>query len=130
VARMILIVEDSPQMAINLEIALMSVDEAQIQVAPSGTEALRLLDMPGQPPLAAVVTDLEMPHMDGYELIERLRAEPRYSRLPIIVSSGSVDPDAPRRALRAGADAYFTKPYSPVELRQKLVTLLKERGHD
>jgi len=125
---MILIVEDSPQMAVNLEIALMSVDQTEIQVAPSGAEALRLLDVPGQPPLAAVVTDLEMPHMDGYELISRLRAEPRYSRLPIIVSSGSVDPDAPRRALRLGADAYFAKPYSPVELRQKLVTLLKERG--
>jgi len=128
VTRMILIVEDSPQMAVNLEIALMSVDQTEIQVAPSGAEALRLLDVPGQPPLAAVVTDLEMPHMDGYELISRLRAEPRYSRLPIIVSSGSVDPDAPRRALRLGADAYFAKPYSPVELRQKLVTLLKERG--
>ena len=128
--RMILIVEDSPQMAVNLEIALMSLDHAEIQVAPSGADALRLLDVPGQPPLAAVVTDLEMPHMDGYELIARLRAEPRYSRLPIIVSSGSVDPDAPRRALRLGADAYFAKPYSPVELRQKLVTLLKERGHD
>lgn len=127
---MILIVEDSPQMAENLEIALMSVDETAIQVAPSGVEALRLLELPDQPPLAAVVTDLEMPQMDGYELIERLRAEPRYSRLPIIVSSGSVDPEAPRRALRAGADAYFAKPYSPVELRQKLVTLLKERGND
>lgn len=127
---MILIVEDSPQMAENLEIALMSVDETAIQVAPSGVDALRLLELPDQPPLAAVVTDLEMPQMDGYELIERLRAEPRYSRLPIIVSSGSVDPEAPRRALRAGADAYFAKPYSPVELRQKLVTLLKERGND
>lgn len=129
-SRMILIVEDSPQMAENLEIALMSVDETTVQVAPSGVEALQLLDLPGQLPLAAVVTDLEMPRMNGYELIERLRAEPRYSRLPIIVSSGSVDPEAPRRALRAGADAYFAKPYSPVELRQKLITLLKERGHD
>lgn len=129
-SRMILIVEDSPQMAENLEIALMSVDETTVQVAPSGVEALQLLDLPGQLPLAAVVTDLEMPRMNGYELIERLRAEPRYSRLPIIVSSGSVDPEAPRRALHAGADAYFAKPYSPVELRQKLITLLKERGHD
>lgn len=77
----------------------------------------------------AVVTDLEMPQMSGYELIEHLRSDPRYSRLPIIVSSGSVDPDAPRRALRIGADAYFSKPYSPGELRQKLETLLKERGH-
>lgn len=125
---MILIVEDSPQMATNLEIALTSVDGADVQVAESGEAALRLLEHSRRPPVA-VVTDLEMPRMSGYELIAHLRSDPRYSRLPIIVSSGSVDPEAPRRALGIGADAYFSKPYSPGELRQKLETLLKERGH-
>jgi CheY-like chemotaxis protein len=124
----ILIVEDSPQMAVNLEVALAGVGGADIQIATSGNEALRLLDTPGQSPLAAVVTDLELPLMSGYEFIETLRAQPRYRRTPIIVASGSVDPQAPDRAIEAGADAYFAKPYSPAELRRKLVSLLEERS--
>ncbi len=128
-SRLILIVEDSPQMATNLEIALASLGGAEVRVADSGDAALQLLEAPDCGSLAAVVTDLEMPVVDGYELIARLRANPRFASLPIIVSSGSVDPDAPGRAINAGANAYFAKPYSPAELRLKLETLLNERDH-
>jgi CheY-like chemotaxis protein len=110
-------------MAANLEIALLSIRDIEVAVAGSGFEALRLLDA-SPAPVAAVITDLEMPHMDGYELIERLRADRRWARVPIIVSSGSCDPDAPVRARRLGADAFFVKPYSPAELKSRLEELL------
>jgi len=126
VSRAILIVEDSPQMATNLEIALAGLDGLDIRVAGSGAEALSLLDEPAVLDVAAVVTDLEMPKLDGYELIERLRADPRFERLPIIVSSGSSDPDWPAKARRLGANACFLKPYSPLELKRRLKSLLEE----
>lgn len=123
-SRLLLIVDDSPQMATNLEIALSSLPGVRFAVAGSGVEALRLLESVGG--AAAVITDLDMPRMDGFELIERLRADPRYSRIPIIVASGSCDPDAPERARRLGANAYFVKPYSPAELKSRLEQLLHE----
>jgi CheY-like chemotaxis protein len=112
-------------MASNLEIALMSLKGADVRIANSAVEAMEILNSPADS-IAAVVTDLEMPKMNGFELIERMRALPRYTKTPIIVSSGSPDPDSPARARALGANAYFTKPYSPVELRRKLELLLSE----
>jgi two-component system chemotaxis response regulator CheY len=124
-SRLVLVVEDSPQMAENLEMALEALPELEVRVTASGTDALRLLDGAADVDLAAVITDLEMPRMDGFEFIERLRANPRYRRIPIIVSSGSSDPDSPGRARRLGADAYFAKPYSLAALRRKLEELIQ-----
>ncbi|MEZ5404136.1 MAG: response regulator [Bryobacteraceae bacterium] len=124
-ARTILIVEDSPQMAANLEIALTNVDGAEIRVAGTGLEAWGMLQEEAAR-VAAVITDLEMPRMDGFELISRMRAVPRYARTPIIVASGSSDPDWTERVLSLGANACFAKPYSPRALRRKLETLLGE----
>jgi CheY-like chemotaxis protein len=121
----VLIVDDSPQMAVNLEIALTSGPEFEVQIVASAREALAVLNQAGCP-VSAIITDLEMPRMNGYELIETLRSNPRWASTPIIVSSGTVDPDAPARAGRLGANAYFAKPYSPMKLRKTLASLLEE----
>ncbi len=78
--------------------------------------------------IGALVTDLNMPRMDGFELIERVRAQVRYARLPIIVVSGDADPRTPDRLARLGVDAFFSKPYSPAEVRRKLEQLLNAKG--
>lgn len=127
--RLVLIVEDSPQVAANLEIALGTVPEVEVRVTGSGVEALGVLDGEPHGHVAAVITDLEMPRMNGFELIEKLRANPKFAHTPIIVSSGSSDPESPGRAHALGADAYFSKPYSPLALRRKLEQLIRE-NHD
>jgi CheY-like chemotaxis protein len=73
-----------------------------------------------------MVTDLHMPGMDGFELIERVRADQRYTELPIIVISGCTDPGTPGRVVELGANAFFEKPYSPVRVRATLEHLLNE----
>ena len=65
-----------------------------------------------------------MPQMDGFELIERVRSDERYSGLPIVVVSGDNHPDTLERLFRLGANAYFAKPYSPAEILQTLQRLL------
>jgi CheY-like chemotaxis protein len=62
--------------------------------------------------------------MDGFELIARVRSQPRNPPLPIVVISGDNDPRTLARLAELGADAYFPKPYSPAEVRQKLEQLL------
>ena len=115
----ILIVEDTPQVAANLEIALMPLGE--VRVAGNAEDALREANR-GE--VAAVVTDLELPAMSGYEFVERLRADTRFTQTPVVVASGSTDPGARQRSMQAGANAYFAKPYSPAELRRELERLL------
>src|SRR5579864_4681485 len=119
--RTLLIVEDVEACAEALEIVVSAMGVEVVTVG-SGEEAWRVLD--GADRVGAIVTDLEMRGMDGYELIERVRAHPRHREAPIVVITGSADPEAPAKAHRLGADAFFSKPYSPVEVRERLEQLL------
>ncbi len=121
--RTILIVEDSEACAETLQIALESIPGLKTVVLRSLGAALKDLQSEDNN-IAAVVTDLHMPSLDGFELIRRLRAEGRYSRLPVLLISGDSDPQLPQQALAHGADAFFSKPYSPAAVRRKLEQLI------
>jgi len=121
--RTILIVEDSETCAETLQIALESIPGLKTVVLPSLNAALAALHHEGSE-IAALVTDLHMPRHDGFELIRQLRSELRYATLPVLLISGDSDPQLPQRALAHGADAFFSKPYSPAAVRRKLEQLL------
>jgi CheY-like chemotaxis protein len=123
----ILVVEDSESCATTLELALSNVQGLNVILAGTAVEALRMLRATA-PVVRAVVTDLHMPRMSGFELIESIRRGDRQPGMPIIVVSGDSDPRAPERARAAGADAYFSKPFSPARLKQKLEQLLNANG--
>jgi len=74
--------------------------------------------------VCALVTDLHLPGIDGFELIEAVRSQPMRSSLPILVISGDSDPQTLARLDLLGVNAYFPKPYSPAEVRQTLEQLL------
>jgi CheY-like chemotaxis protein len=121
--RTVLIVEDAESCATTLEFALLGIPHTDVRVAPTARQALELLASAGGR-ISALVTDLNLPSMDGFELIERVRSDTRTARLPIVVVSGDSDPRTPERIHRLGADAYFGKPYSPAQVRQKVEQLL------
>jgi CheY-like chemotaxis protein len=120
--RTVLIVEDSENNAATLEITALGIPGVVVRVVSCALEALRILEAPE--PVRAVITDLNLPKMDGFELIERIRAQDRHHGLPIIVVSGDPDPGTPERIGRLGADAFFAKPFSPAAVRRKLEQLL------
>ncbi|MEO8025715.1 MAG: response regulator [Bryobacteraceae bacterium] len=125
--RTVLVVDDAEDCAATIEIALQSVAGLAVRVAASAEDALRLL---GEDHIAAIVTDLHLPSMDGLELVARVRAAARHSCTPIVVVSGDSDPATPERVMRAGANAFFAKPYSPSAVRKKLEELTKMGGPD
>jgi CheY-like chemotaxis protein len=125
--RIVLIVEDSPLEAPSLEIALDVLPGVKVEYASTGRAALDYLKGASGAQVCAVLTDLNMPVMDGYELIRRMRSDECLLAIPVIVLSGDSDPDTSKRALAAGADAYFPKPYSPIEVRKRLEQLLHAR---
>ena len=105
-----------------LEVALLAIPGLAVMTASSGAEALRILGHSAN--VAAVITDLNMPRMDGYELIRRLRGDRRLSATPVVVISADTDPSTPGRVAKLGISAYFTKPFSPAEVRRKLEQIL------
>ena len=119
-----LIVEDSRQFADILEITLAAVPNLSMVSVRDGKEAVRYLESSDGNQVCALLTDLQMPNMNGFELLEWLRSSTRYAALPVVVLSGDSDPATPKRALRLGANAYFSKPYSPAEVRHTVERLL------
>jgi len=123
----ILIVEDADTCRETLEVALAGSAGLDVVPAGSGPEALRILrERPGS--IRAVITDLNLPGMGGLDLIREVRDDLQTAGVPVIVVSGEPEPGAASRALGAGADAYFSKPYSPSGVRQKLEQLLNARS--
>jgi two-component system chemotaxis response regulator CheY len=116
----ILIVEDSEPCITTLEMALLGLGALETRTARTGAEALAIL---ANSPVRAIVTDLQLPTMDGFELIDFVRHSPQ-AALPILVTSGDSDPGNSERLRRLGANAYFVKPYSPAALRRTLEQLL------
>jgi CheY-like chemotaxis protein len=121
-ARGVLIVEDSENSAAMLEIALSEIPGVSLLLTNSAMDAWRILRNGAQ--VRAIVTDLNMPHMDGFELIRRVRADRNLAGTPIIVVSADTDPDTPGRMAELGVDAYFPKPFSPARVRRKLEQIL------
>jgi two-component system chemotaxis response regulator CheY len=120
--RGVLIVEDSESSAAILEIAFSEIPDVSLLLAPSAVEALRILN--DGMAVRAIVTDLNMPRMDGYELIRRVREDGKLSAMPIIVVSADTDPETPERIAALGVDAFFPKPFSPAQVRRKLEQIL------
>src|SRR5215207_2861858 len=76
-----------------------------------------------------VVTDLNIPGIDGFELTRRLKLDPRTSQVPVIAVTGYAAFQAdPARARRAGCDAILEKPCSPDDLETAIRTLIKVNG--
>ena len=122
----VLVVEDSENSAAMLEMAFLGIPGVSVRLAGSAAEAWRILDA-GPGTVGVLVTDLNMPRMDGFELISRVRADRRLSGLPIIVVSADTDPSTPQRVAALGVEAFFPKPFSPALVRRKLEQLLDVR---
>jgi CheY-like chemotaxis protein len=120
-ARTVLIVEDTEICRDALELALTQLPDVAVESVATAEEALQCL---ASREVCALITDLDLPRMDGFALIETVRSQPRRALLPILVISGDTDPRTPARIASLGANAYFSKPYSPAEVRQKLERLI------
>ena len=79
----------------------------EVVAAVNGIDALQKLSARR---FDAVVSDVEMPHMDGLALTERIRREPKYNELPIILVTSLASEEDKRRGVEVGANAYIAKP--------------------
>jgi CheY-like chemotaxis protein len=117
----VLLVDDAEDCLATLDVALQVLPGVVVRLAHSAEAAWEVL---ARDQVSAVITDIHLPRMTGLELISRIRREPKYRELPILVVSADADPAAPRTALDSGANAYFAKPFSPGAVRKKLKELM------
>ena len=110
----VLTIDDSRTMQGMLRKALEGAGYDVIQGG-DGVEGLDVLKE-AEPPPKVIITDINMPRMDGFEVIEAVRKLDRFKHLPIIVLTTESDPEKKARARAAGATGWIVKPFSPDSL--------------
>ena len=102
-----LVVEDSPPMRKMIVFALKRLREVVVTEADDGVDALRQI---AAAKFDIIITDINMPILDGLKLVKRLRADDAYREVPIIIITTEGAEEDRQRALALGANAYITKP--------------------
>jgi two-component system chemotaxis response regulator CheY len=119
----VLVVEDSPSMrSFVVNIIESGGDDVEIVEAENGFEALKTLP---HHKFDAILTDINMPDINGLELVSFLKNHPVYKTIPIMVISTESTAEDRSRAAALGAEEYLVKPFEAPELVAKLRKLLK-----
>ena len=113
--RSILIVEDSSTTRALIKAIIEDMGDFHTVEASSGFDALKLL--PTQD-FDLVITDINMPDINGLELINFMKNNPKYRDLPLIIVSTERSEEDKRRGMALGAVAYITKPFKADELHE------------
>ena len=117
-----LIVDDSKVMREMVIACLRAIEGVGFTHAASGLEALERLSFR---PFDFVVLDLNMPDIDGYEVIEFIRGQDKLRTLPILVVTTRGDESSRARALDAGASRFMTKPFTPEAILGEVRALME-----
>ena len=112
----ILLVDDDPVLLEVLSTVL-DLEEFTVVTADDGERALAAVAR-HQPQV--VVCDVAMPGIDGFEVCRRLKADPATAHLPVVLLTADGGPQERQAGLDVGCDASLTKPFSPLELIQRL----------
>lgn len=114
-AKKILIAEDSATMRGLIASTIAALGDFEVVEAGNGFEALRALP---REKVDLVITDINMPDINGLELISFIKNNPNYSDTPLIIISTEGSERDREKGLALGADVYLVKPFSPEELQQ------------
>lgn len=119
----ILIVDDEPSIVISLQF-LMTREGYEVAVAGDGEAALRAIE--ARPP-DLVILDVMMPKLNGFDVCRRIRADPRWRAVRVLMLTAKGREVERARGLELGADAYVTKPFSTRDLVAEIRRLLQPR---
>ena len=124
-ARPILLVEDSPD---DQELISRALKRAHVSnpvvIANDGQEALYLLHGTAKPLPALVLLDLKLPRINGFEVLAKLRADPRTKNLPVVVLSSSSEMEDINESYDIGANSYIRKPVSITQFNEAIAQVV------
>ena len=95
----------------------------RVTVAVDGRQALEFLN---REPFNLVLLDLMLPEMNGYQVLEHLKADDSLSHIPVIMTTALDEADGKQKCLDLGAHDYLTKPFNPVQLRARIIDCLEK----
>lgn len=120
VTREVLVVDDEADLVFTLALGL-ELAGYRVRSAASGEEALALID---EHEPDAIVLDIRLPGMNGWEVLDLLAQAQRFPRIPVVILSADADAATPSKAEELGCHAYLAKPFSATELSRALKAAL------
>ena len=118
----ILIVDDDPGGRMLMRTVLEK-NGFEVTEADDGTTAIPFLQQAED--IDGILLDLMMKSMDGLETLKKIRKSMKTSALPVVILTGSEDPEDEKRLMKAGADDYLRKPVDPLQLVMRIRSVLK-----
>ena len=123
----ILVVEDDQQVREVIKQTL-SDQSYQMMEAVNGAEAYQMtVDAAVAERPDLIVLDITIPELNGYEVLEKLKANPQVAYIPVVIVSARNETEDETRAMQAGAADYITKPWPPGELESRVKMVLDHR---
>jgi DNA-binding response OmpR family regulator len=120
----ILLIEDDEHIAFILRF-LLERSGFEVELASDGRQAVARLE---SPPPALVLMDIMLPYHDGLEILARLRNQPAWGEVPVLMLTAKAREGDIVRALDLGADDYVTKPFQPEEVLARVRRALRRPG--
>ncbi|MDF3819094.1 adenylate/guanylate cyclase domain-containing protein [Leptospira sp. 96542] len=122
-AKKILFLEDNPIQGLVLK-RLLEANHFEIRWAKHGKEGLLVLES-FIPDL--IISDVEMPEMDGFEFCKHVKKNPNWSSIPVVICTSLSEPEDIIHGIEAGADGYVTKPYEETYIMYRIESLLNNK---
>jgi two-component system chemotaxis response regulator CheY len=121
----ILIVEDSETTRSLIKAVVEEMNDFNIIEAASGFEALKILPTER---FSLIITDINMPDINGLELIRFVKTNPLYKDIPLIIVTTERGEEDRKKGMSLGASAYITKPFKAEELKEAIKNVLSRGG--
>ncbi len=115
----VLIIDDMMMMRKIVKKALQEIGFTDLQEAEDGNGGWELLQK-SNPPVQLVISDWNMPHCTGLELLKRVRADAKMSSIPFILLTAEAEGHQVKEAVESGVSNYITKPFTPELLKSKI----------
>lgn len=123
-----LVVDDFSTMRRIVTGLLKELEFTKMAEAEDGSAAMKVLEA-GAAPITFVLTDWNMPVMDGLALLKKIRATPSLAHLPVLMITAEAKKENIVEAAQAGADGYIVKPFNAATLKEKIEKILSRRAN-
>lgn len=116
-----MVIEDSLTMRALIADTVEEAGDVEVRQAENGFDALRILP---REKFDLIITDINMPDINGLEIIHFVKTNPNYRKIPIIIVTTEKSEEDRKKGMALGADAYVTKPFNPEDLIRTVRTHL------
>lgn len=121
----VLIVDDMPTMRKIVSKICREIGFEKLQEASDGAKAWEIIKS-SQPAIELIISDWNMPHASGLDLVKRIRSDQRFHRIPFILLTAEAEQDEISESAKSGVDQHITKPFDKEILKAKLEIVYKK----